>query len=60
VASTALAEGFAVIFEAGFIYFVRRKTLSPRHTVAMSLVMNAASFLLPLFFAMVGFPWMGY
>lgn len=58
--STSVAEGFAVLFEAGFIYALSRKTFSPRHAFSMSLVMNAASFLLPLFFAMVGLPWVGF
>jgi hypothetical protein len=58
--STGLAEGFAVLFEAGFIYLLSRKAFSPKHAFAMSLVMNAASFLLPLFFATLGFPWVGF
>jgi len=56
--STGLAEGFAVLFEAGFIYFLSRKAMAPKHAFAMSLVMNTASFLLPILFAVFGLPWL--
>jgi hypothetical protein len=48
VAGLALAETFAVVFEAGFIYFVFRKALTFRQSSFLSLIMNAASFLVGL------------
>jgi hypothetical protein len=45
--STGIAEGFAVLFEAVFIYALSQKALSPKHAFMLSLVMNATSFLLP-------------
>ena len=47
-----LAEGFAVLFEAGFIYLALRKTLSLRHAAALSLAMNGVSFLVGLALAL--------
>jgi hypothetical protein len=43
-----LAEGFAVLFEAGLIYLAVRRTVPLKHVAALSLVMNAASFLVGL------------
>jgi hypothetical protein len=47
-----LAEGFAVLFEAGFIYLALRRTISLKHAAALSLVMNGASFLIGLALAL--------
>jgi hypothetical protein len=47
-----LAEGFAVLFEAGFIYLALRKTISFRHAAALSLLMNGVSFLIGLALAL--------
>jgi hypothetical protein len=47
-AGLALAEIFAVVFEAGFIYLVFRKALTFRQSAFLSLIMNAASFLVGL------------
>lgn len=43
--STGLAEGFAVLFEAGVIYLAVRHALPFRSVLLLSVVMNAASFL---------------
>ena len=43
-----LSEAFAVVFEAGFIYLVARRTMSFRHVAVLSLAMNAVSFLVGL------------
>ncbi len=40
-----LAEAFAVLFEAGFLYFAFRKKLTPARILLLSVVMNGASFL---------------
>jgi hypothetical protein len=42
---TGLSEGFAVLFETGFLYLASWRSLSLRHAFLLSLVMNAASFL---------------
>lgn len=47
-----LAEGFAVLFEAGFIYLALRRTISLKHAAALSLAMNGASFLVGLALAL--------
>jgi hypothetical protein len=47
-----LAEGFAVLFEAGFIYLVLRKTIPLKHAAALSLAMNGISFLVGLALAL--------
>lgn len=47
--STGLAEGFAALFEAGFLYFASGKTLSIRQVLLISLLMNGASYALGLF-----------
>jgi hypothetical protein len=39
-----LSEIFAVVFEAGFLYFLSRKAMTFRHALVMSAVMNAFSF----------------
>ncbi|MBX3062943.1 MAG: hypothetical protein KF726_08205 [Anaerolineae bacterium] len=49
VTAIVLAEAFAVVFEAIFLYGLNRNTLPLKHAVIMSLIMNAASFLIPLF-----------
>ena len=46
--STGLAEGFAALFEAGFLYFASGKTLSVRQVLLISLLMNGASYALGL------------
>lgn len=43
-----LSETFAVVFEAGLIYLVTRRTTSLRHISTLSLLMNGASFLIGL------------
>lgn len=43
-----LSEAFAVVFEAGLIYLVTRRTTSLRHAAALSLLMNGTSFLIGL------------
>jgi hypothetical protein len=40
-----LSEAFAVVFEAGLMYAAGRGTVSVGHAAALSVVMNAASFL---------------
>jgi hypothetical protein len=50
--STGLAEGFAVLFEAGLIYVATRRTMSLKHAAALSLVMNGVSFLVGLLLAL--------
>ncbi len=42
---TGLSEGFAVLFETGFLYLATWRSLSLRHAFLLSLIMNAASFL---------------
>ena len=42
---TGLSEGFAVLFETGFLYLATWRSLSLRHALLLSLIMNAASFL---------------
>jgi hypothetical protein len=44
----ALGEAFAVLFEAGLIYLAVRRMVPLKHVAALSLVMNAASFLVGL------------
>jgi hypothetical protein len=39
------SEIFAVLFEAGFLYFLSRKALPLRHAFLLSLLMNLASYL---------------
>jgi len=39
------SEIFAVLFEAGFIYFLSRKALAFKHALLLSLLMNLASYL---------------
>ncbi len=39
------SEVFAVLFEAGFIYFLSRKALVLKHALLLSLLMNLASYL---------------
>lgn len=43
-----LSEAFAVLLEAGLIYLAIRRTVPLKHVAALSLVMNAASFLFGL------------
>jgi len=43
--STGLAEGFAVLAEAGLIYFASQRVVSFRSVLLLSAVMNAFSFL---------------
>ncbi|MBE9507390.1 MAG: hypothetical protein IMY86_05015 [Chloroflexi bacterium] len=43
-----LSEAFAVAFETGLIYLATRRTMSLKHVAVLSVVMNAASFLLGL------------
>jgi hypothetical protein len=43
-----LSEAFAVVFEAGLIYLVTRRTTSLGHVAALSLLMNGTSFLIGL------------
>jgi hypothetical protein len=40
-----LGEGFAVLFEAGFIYLAALRSVPLRHVAILSVAMNAASFL---------------
>jgi len=42
---TGLSEGFAVLFETGFLYLATWRTLPLRHALLLSLIMNAVSFL---------------
>jgi hypothetical protein len=42
------SEIFAVLFEAGFIYFLSRKALALKHALLLSLLMNLASYLVGL------------
>jgi len=58
-ASTAFAEGFAFVFEAGFLYYASRKALPLKHAIFLSLLMNTASFVLPFLLSMAGFIWVG-
>jgi hypothetical protein len=45
---TGLSEGYAVLFETGFLYLATWRSLSLRHAFLLSLIMNAASFLIGL------------
>ncbi len=47
-ATTILSELFAVVFEALFIYLLTRNRISLRDPFALSLIMNAVSFLIGL------------
>jgi hypothetical protein len=61
VTSTGLAEVSVVLFEAVFLYGLNRNTLPLKHAIAMSLVMNAASFLIPLLLEMwLRLPWLAF
>jgi hypothetical protein len=48
VTGIVLAELFAVLFEAGFLYFAFRKKLTPARSLLLSGLMNGASFLVGL------------
>jgi len=43
--ATGLSETFAVAVEAAFIYAITSRAIPLRHVVALSLAMNAFSFL---------------
>jgi hypothetical protein len=45
VTGIVLAEVFAILFEAGFLYFAFRKRLTPARSLLLSVLMNGASFL---------------
>ena len=45
---TVVSEAFALLFEAGFIYLLNRRRLPLKHAIALSLLMNAASFVIGL------------
>ena len=51
--TTLLSELFAVVFEALFIYLFSRKRVSLSGIVILSLIMNAASYLIGLFASIV-------
>jgi len=46
--TTGLSESFAVLVEGAFIYVITSRAISLRHVVALSLAMNAFSFLVGL------------
>jgi hypothetical protein len=48
---TGLAETFAVLVETAFIYIIASRAISLRHAVALSLAMNAFSFLVGQYIA---------
>ena len=45
----ALSASFAWLFETGFVYVLNRRRLLLKHALALSLLMNAASFVIGLF-----------
>jgi hypothetical protein len=46
--AVGLAEGFAVLAEAGLVYLATRRRIGLKHAAALSLAMNGVSFLLGL------------
>jgi hypothetical protein len=46
--TTILSEIFALLFEAFFLHLVSRPKISLKHAFMLSLLMNAASFLIGL------------